>query len=138
MRRRCGLFDGNDSGGDGDQQRLPAGHGSDTAEGHGLKCGGPGPEQLDGRGKTKRSLVRTTWAPEGSPQDEEGSSASIRVITYNANCWKTFLKCVRQCKADVNVGQEVGLSTQDDVAKAQDTMGALGWSMLVVEAEQRN
>ena len=103
-----------------------------------MRCGGPGPCDLEEGSRGKRRL-RTTWAPRGPPLSEEdaGGSSSIKVVTFNANCWKTFFKYVKKTDADIMVGQEIGLSTKDEIAKAQDNMGAMGWHVLIIPSEQR-
>ena len=103
-----------------------------------MRCGGPGPCDLEEGSRGKRRL-RTSWAPRGPTLSEEdaGGSSSIKVVTFNANCWKTFFKYVKRTDADIMVGQEIGLSTKDDIAKAQDNMGAMGWNVLIVPSEQR-
>eukprot|EP00974_Lingulodinium_polyedra_P028847 2779932-Lingulodinium_polyedra.AAC.1 len=105
----------------------------------GLRCGGPGPWGHDGPGSAARK--RRPWAPAvtwdpGEPevkggkalQQEEGSL--ITVATYNSNCWRRFLRYVKQTEADIVVGQEVGVAV-GAVAEAQSTLAALGWSLLL-------
>ena len=132
---------GNVSWGNGDpcgsQQTIP--HVQSGAAAQRLKCGGPGPHDLEEEGRSRRRQ-RTTWAPRGPPLSEEdagGSSSSIKVVTFNANCWRTFFKYVKKTDADIMVGQEIGLSTKDEIAKAQDNMGAMGWNVLISPSEQR-
>ena len=61
------------------------------------------------KGSKGKRRQRTTWAPRGPPLSEEdagGGSSSIKVVAFNANCWKTFFN-VKKTDADIMIGQEI-------------------------------
>ena len=57
------------------------------------------------------------------------SPTTGNVVAFNANCWKSF-KYVKMTDADIMVGHEVGLSTKEESASAQDNMGGHGLERL--------
>lgn len=100
---------------------------------------------MAGRGRSCRGRLaadlRSSWVSGdpgggGAAGGLQHDQAHVAVATFNGPSWKHMHNMIKGCTAGVVIGREVGLAAAE-VAKAQDTMGSLGWKLLVAPFEQR-